>query len=189
MDGPAGQPVRHLSESGDSVKRILSIVVLALVVAILAPAAPAQAVNSWANVYDADQTSSKSGKSTFTFPFRAQCPDSFHVSVAFIKWGYSSPAGPTVRITSLKLRLKPHHKMRVTIDGRNRWYPKGEYTTRSYAISTDQDFPLLHWDGSDAVGVDLGVDLNTSTYYAPGNYSVAGACKAPTHLAGLRKLF
>lgn len=171
-------------------KRLLILGVLAVIVPILGPVAPAQAaVQSWAHVWDRDQTTSKSGSSTFTFPYLAQCPQSFNVAVSWIKWTYSSPEGPSVRIKKLSLRLKPNHKLRVTIDGINRWYPAGEYTTRHYEIDTSQSFPLQQWDGGNAVGVGIGIEANTSTYYAPANTSVAGACKSPTHLAGLKRHF
>ena len=171
-------------------KRLLIVAALVLVAPLLGPVAPANAaVQSWAHVWDSSQTSSKSGSSTFTFPHMAQCPESFNVNISWIRWGYSSPAGSSVRITKISLRLKPNHRMRVTLDGRNRWFPADTYTTRHYAIDTSEDFPLKEWDGGDAVGLGIGIEGNTSTYYAPNNFSVAGACKQPTHLAGLKRHF
>lgn len=171
-------------------KRFLALTAIALLAPLLGPTAPAHAgPDSWSHVWDRDQTVSTSPKTTLKFPHQLECPSNFHVSVSWIKWGYSSPAGDTVRLKWLKLRLKPNHKLRVTIDGLNRRWKPGKYTTRRFDIDTSQDFGLLEWDGGDAVSVMIGNGQNTSTWYAPNNYSVAGGCKQPFHLAGLKRHF
>lgn len=172
-------------------KRTTIVSVLAVLAPLLGPTAPAQAAgpDSWAHVWDREQTVSTSNSSTFKFPYQLECPANFHVAVSWIKWGYSSPEGSTVRLRWLKLRLRPNHRLRVTIDGLNRYFPAREYSTRRFDIDTSKDFPLLAWDGGDAVGVHIGNGQNTSTYYAPGNTSVAGGCKQPFHLAGLKRHF
>lgn len=137
--------------------------VLAVLAPLLGPTAPAQAAgpDSWAHVWDREQTVSTSHSSTFKFPYQLECPANFHVAVSWIKWGYSSPEGSTVRLRWLKLRLRPNHRLRVTIDGLNRYFPAREYTTRRFDIDTSKDFPLLAWDGGDAVGVHIGNGQNT----------------------------
>lgn len=171
-------------------KRRLVVAVVALLAPLVGPVAPAQAgPDSWSHVWDRDQTVSTSPKDTLKFPRHLECPDNFHVRMSWMKWGYSSPEGATVRLEFIKLRLKPNHKLRVTIDGLNRRWPAGKYTTRKFAIDTSEDFGLLEWDGGDAVGVMIGDGQATSTWYAPNNYSVAGGCKQPFHLAGLKRHF
>jgi len=169
------------------VRRWTTLAVLAVVAPVLGLAAPAHAnVDSWAHVWDKNQTVSTSGNAIFVFPRKADCPANFHVAVSWVKWGYSSPEGPSVRLKWIKLRLKPNHKMFVALDGERKKFPPKKYTTRKYNIDTSGDFPLLKWDGGNQVPVFI-----DDTWYAPNMYKdgLSGVCKQPLHHAGLRRHF
>lgn len=167
-------------------KRWITIAFVALMTSALIPMAPAHAnVDSWAHVWDREQTVSTSGNAIFVFPRHLQCPDNFHVAVSWVKWGYTSPGGPTVRLKWIKLRLKPRHNFYVALDGERKRFPARQWTTRKYDIdTTSHDYELLTWDGGNSVPVFI-----DSTWYAPKWTNGAGGCHTPFHHAGLKRHF
>lgn len=164
---------------GEPLKRSALALGFSLLTAI-GIAAPAEAAgpDSWAHVWDADQTQSTSSSSYVHFA--DYCPDSFWAKVEFVRWGYGSPEGLSVNIKWTDLRITTSHKITLNFEGQYKEYPAGETTTNRF-YDTGDTSPVA-WDGSNAVSA------NYRLYYAPAS-NQPWACKHPDYLAGLKKEF
>jgi len=164
-------------------RKLAGALILALFTAFAATAAPASAAgpDSWAHVWDADQTSSYSGSSYLRFS--RYCPASFHAEVEHVRWVYSSPEGSSVNILWTELRIRPNHHLTVRFENQIRHFPADETTTRRFY--DEGDTSAVEWDGGNAVGANF----RLMTYGQNASEPAIDACRHPEHLAGLKKMF